>query len=103
MESIKFNDTSEYKYLNVLGVDGVFTTSSIDGSTLPDGFYKYALHGNNASSFNQISNNTLPNHVGDFICKEPIELGPTQTKAFTVYDWSYQSNKEFDFKAYFDC
>lgn len=102
MEPIKFNDTSDYCHLNVLGVVGVFTESFIDAKTLPEGFYKYSLHGTNKEAFDHISCSMTHNHVGDFICKEPLEFGSTQTKPLALNDWAYES-KVFDFKEYFGC
>ena len=57
MVPIKFNSTSDYQHMDVLGVDGVFTNLRIDEKTLPDGFYKYSLREGEEEYFATIEKN----------------------------------------------
>ena len=38
MKAINFNDTADYQFMEILGVQGVFTPLRINRETLPEGF-----------------------------------------------------------------
>ena len=100
MKPIKFNDTSDYQFMEVLGVEGVFTNLRIDRESLPEGFHKYALRSGEEELVCQISNEVMVNHAGDFITKTPIDLGPEGRRELSLDDWSFM-NKDLDLEAYF--
>jgi len=100
MKPIKFNDTSDYQFMEVLGVEGVFTNMRIDKESLPEGFHKYALRSGEEDLVCQISDNVTVNHAGDFITKTPIDLGPDGYKNLTLEDWGF-TGKALDFEAFF--
>ena len=95
MKSINFNDTAEYQFMDILGIEGAFTSSRIFKDSLPEGFYKYSMRDGNSEFFSQICHEVLVNHAGDFITKEPLDLGPDGTKTISSDDWSF-SSKNFD-------
>lgn len=100
MKPVKFNDTNEYQFMNIFGVEGVLSERRIERSTLPEGFYKYSLSKGGEEYIGAISNELSANHAADFITKEPISLGSSGTKALNTQDWSFV-DKDFDFESYF--
>ena len=100
MKPIKFNDTSDYQLMEVLGVEGVFTNLRIDKESLPEGFYKYALRSGEEEFVCQICNEVIVNHAGDFITKMPIDLGPEGYKLLSGDDWGF-TGEALDFEGYF--
>lgn len=100
MKSIKFNDTSDYQFMEILGVEGVFTNLRIDRETLPEGFHRYSLRSGEEELVSQICNEVWVNHAGDFITRTPVELGPEGKKALTPDDWGF-TGRDLDFEAYF--
>lgn len=104
MKPIKFNETSDYQRMEVLGIDGVFTNLRIDENTLPEGFYKYSLRHGDDGDFCSISKNITVNHAGDFITKNPIPQVEKEECDIGLDDWGFtedEYDKEFDFESYF--
>jgi len=102
MNTTKFNETNNYQYLNILGTEGVYTSLHISLDTLPAGYHKYSLREGSAELFDQISKDVLVDHSGDFITKNPIDLGKEGFKNLRSADWNF-SDKKFDFESYFHC
>lgn len=100
MKPIKFNDTSSYQHMEVLGVEGVFTSIRIQRDSLPEGFHKYSLREGEGAFICQVAPEVLVNHAGDFITKTPLDLGSEKTRVLTEEDWSF-TDKLFDFEAFF--
>ena len=100
MDAIKFNDTSNYELMEMLGVEGAFTSLRIDPETLPEGFYKYSLRQGEVGTFGQVSSGILIDHAGDFITKKPLDLGYEGFRDVTDEDWAW-SHKDFEFEAFF--
>lgn len=100
MKYISYNDTANYEFMEVLGVTGAFTSLRIARDTLPDGFFKYSLREGIEDFICQICNEVLVNHAGDFITKEPIDLGSEKKKDLSADDWSF-TRDNFDFESYF--
>ena len=103
MNSLKFNETTDYTYMTVFDTEGVITKAYIDHESLPDGFYRYSLQGKNTESIDSISIHQGSDHVGHFITKNPIDLGQSGIKNLNHEDHSLNSQKEFDFSTYFGC
>lgn len=102
MVPIKFNETADYEKMDILGVEGVFTSIRIDENSLPEGFYKYSLREGGDEFIGEISKNIMVNHAGDFITKEQIDLGPDRCRRLESDDWGF-NDEPFDFEAYFGC
>lgn len=102
MLPIKFNETSDYECMDVLGVEGVFTSLRIDEASLPEGFYKYSLREGEKEFVAEICKNVMVNHAGDFITKQEFDLGPDRCKALEPDDWGF-TDEFFDFESYFGC
>lgn len=100
MKPVKFNDTSDYQVMEVLGVEGVFTPMRIQRDSLPDGFHKYALREGEGTFFCQVAKELMVNHAGDFITKEPLELGPDGARTLHEGDWGFKE-EAFQFEAFF--
>ena len=100
MKPIKFNDTNDYQFMEVLGVKGVFTNMRIDRGSLPEGFHKYSLRSGEEEFIAQIANEVIVNHAGDFITKEPVDLSPEGFKDLTPDDWGF-TDDELNFEEYF--
>jgi len=101
MNSIKFNETPNYTYMTVLNSEGVFIEADINRDTLPDGFHKYSLYGKNKEEISQISTSHASNHIGDFITKDPINLGDSGIQALNRADYIFHPHKTFDFFDHF--
>lgn len=100
MKPIKFNDTPDYQFMEILGIEGVFTNLRIDGESLPDGFHRYSLRSGEEELVCQICNEVRVNHAGDFITKTPVDLGPEGKRELTPDDWGF-TGRELDFEEYF--
>lgn len=100
MEPIKFNDTSEYSFMDILGVEGVFTSLRIDRDSLPEGFHKYSLRSGEEDMIESISSDVMVNHAGDFITKDILQLGTDGEITLKPSDWRW-SQKNFDFEKHF--
>lgn len=100
MKPIKFNDTSSYQHMEVLGVEGVFTPLRIQRDTLPEGFHKYSLREGDESFICQVAPEVMVNHAGDFITNEPLDLGPERARTLSEDDWGF-TDKAFDFEGFF--
>lgn len=101
MKPIRFNDTSDYQHIEVLGNEGVFTPLRIERESLPEGFHKYSLREGEEALISQVASEVLVNHAGDFITKEPLELGADGAKSLCEEDWGF-TGEPFQFEAYFD-
>lgn len=102
MVPVKFNETTDYQYMDVLGVEGVFSNLRIDRNSLPEGFHRYSLREGEEEFIAEIQKDVMVNHAGDFITKEEINLGPDGYKALSPDDWGF-TDKPFDFESYFGC
>ncbi len=102
MEPIKFNATSDYQYMNINDIEGVFTNLRIDEKSLPEGYYKYSLREGGDEFIGEISKNVMVNHAGDFITKQEVDLGPDRCKVLEPDDWGF-TDKDFEFEAFFGC
>ena len=100
MESIKFNDTSDYTYVDVLGVEGAFTPLRIQRESLPEGFYKYSFRSGENELIEGIGNEVLADHAGDFVTKKPIPLDKDGSRSLRSDEWRF-SQRNFDFESYF--
>lgn len=100
MKPVKFNDTSDYQHMEVLGVEGVFTPLRIQRDTLPAGFHKYSLREGEDTLCCQVANEIMVNHAGDFISKEPLALGKDGARDLSEDDWGF-TEKPFQFESYF--
>lgn len=100
MKPVNFKDTSDYQYMEVLGVEGVFSNLRIQRDSLPAGFHKYSLRGGDESLCCQIAEEIMANHTGDFITKKPLDLGPDKSKTLREDDWHFTDQK-FDFEGFF--
>lgn len=100
MKPIKFNDTSDYQYMEVFGVEGVFTNLRIERDSLPEGFHKYALREGEGAFCCQVANDVLVNHAGDFIAKQSLDLGKDGSRPLGEEDWGF-TDKAFDFEQFF--
>ena len=65
---------SDYESMELLGVNGLFTNMRVDRNSLPEGFYKYSLREGEDDFFSSVKSNVLVNHMGDFICKQELDL-----------------------------
>ena len=100
MDPIRYNDTPDYQYASVFETKGVFTSSYIQEESLPDGFYKYSLRTDPFGVLDALCKDADQNHAGDFITKEPVDLGPTSVRLIRDGDWKLE-DKEFQFEEYF--
>lgn len=65
---------SDYQSMEVLGVNGLFTNLRVDASSLPEGFHKYSIREGADDPFASVKKNVFANHMGDFICKQELDL-----------------------------
>lgn len=100
MKPVNFKDTSDYQYMEVFGVEGVFSNLRIQRESLPKGFHKYALREGEDMLCCQVAEEILVNHSGDFITKEPLDLGPDKARTLSEDDWGF-TDKKFDFEDFF--
>ena len=103
MEPIKFNDTSEYQWLNILDTEGVFTEAKIERQSLPEGFYQYSLKNGDIEAFGEIRSDTFEKEfAGEFITKKPFKLPKSGGLKLKEGDYQYM-NQEFNFESFFGC
>lgn len=100
MKPVDFKDTSDYQYLEVFGVEGVFSNLRIQRDSLPNGFHKYSLRGGENALYCQIACDIMVDHAGDFITKEPLDLGQDNSRDLNEADWHF-TDKSFDFEKFF--
>lgn len=90
---------SDYQSMELLGVNGLFTNFRVDSSSLPEGFYKYSLREGEDDPFSSVKGDVLVNHMGDFICKEELDLnGQDELDLFGDYSFT---GEEVDLDAFF--
>lgn len=90
---------SDYQSMELLGVNGLFTNFRVDSSSLPEGFYKYSLREGEDDPFSSVKDDVWVNHMGDFICKEELELnGQDELDLFGDYSFT---NDEVDLDTFF--
>lgn len=90
---------SDYQSMELLGVNGLFTNFRVDSSSLPEGFYKYSLREGEDDPFSSVKDDVWVNHMGDFICKEELDLnGQDELDLFGDYTFT---NEEVDLDAFF--
>lgn len=100
MKAVRFHDTSDYQYLSVKGIEGVFTPLRIRRDSLPEGFNKYSFRDGENSFLGSVAKDILVNHAGDFITKQSLDLGPDGELPLGEEDVLFQ-DKTFDFEEYF--
>lgn len=100
MVAIHYNETSDYQYARILGVEGVYTPLRIQRDSLPEGFYKYSLRDGEVSYFGSISKSVLADHAGDFITKEAVKAAEHKEIDLSESDWSFE-DKDFEFESFF--
>ena len=90
---------SDYQSMELLGVNGLFTSFRVDSSSLPEGFYKYSLREGADNPFSTVKEDVWANHMGDFICKEELDLnGQDELDLFGDYSFT---NEEVDLDTFF--
>ena len=99
-KTIKYNDTSDYCYMEVTGIMGAFTSQPIDPGTLPDGYQAFSLIG--TPVFERIVPYGKRKGDGIFICKDgqAQALGHGRGR-LNPEDSILQENSAFDFQAFF--
>ena len=90
---------SDYESMEVLGIHGLFTRSRVDKSTLPEGFFKYSLREGRDDPFASVKSDVLALHMGDFICKEELDLNG-QDECDLYGDYSF-TKEEVDLDEFF--
>lgn len=90
---------SDYETMELLGVKGLFTNLRVDSSSLPEGFYKYSIREGEEDPFASVKDDVWANHMGDFICKEELDLnGQEELDLFGDYSFT---NDEIDLDTFF--
>lgn len=80
---------SDYQTMELLGVNGLFTNFRVDRESLPEGFYKYSIREGEEDVFSSVKSDVLANHMGDFICKEELDLnGQDEYDLFGDYNFT---------------
>lgn len=76
--TIPYNETVDYKYLEIMGITGLHTTQPISLETIPDGYKAFALLGD--PNYERIT--PAPNRKAKalFICKEKEADGLGRSK-----------------------
>ena len=100
MKPVNFKDTSDYQYMEMFGVEGVFSNLRIQRDSLPSGFHKYALRGGENALYSQVARDIMVDHAGDFVAKEPLDLGPDNIRDLNEADWRF-TDKPFEFEKFF--
>lgn len=74
--TLRFNDTSDYQHMSLMGVGGVFTDKNVDPSSLPEGFHAYFLaHGKGSQLTYVLTAEAKPedlNVAGIFVCEKAL-------------------------------
>lgn len=83
---------SDYQSMELLGVKGLFTNLRVDRESLPEGFYKYSLREGEDDFFSSVDKNVWANHMGDFICKQELDLAG-QDEYDIFGDYSFTDDK----------
>lgn len=85
----KYYLISDYQSMELLGVNGLFTNLRVDRESLPEGFYKYSIREGEDDIFSSVKDDVLANHMGDFICKQELDLnGQDEYDLFGDYDFT---------------
>lgn len=85
----KYFLVTDYQTMELLGVNGLFTNFRVDRKSLPEGFYKYSLREGQEDIFSSVKNDVFANHMGDFICKQELDLnGQDEFDLFGDYDFT---------------
>lgn len=95
----KYYLISDYQSMELLGVKGLFTNLRVERESLPEGFYKYSLREGDEDPFSSVKDDVFVNHMGDFICKEELDLnGQDEYDLFGDYSFT---DDEVDLDAFF--
>jgi len=79
----------DYQTMELLGVNGLFTNLRVDRESLPEGFYKYSIREGEDDIFSSVKSDVLANHMGDFICKEELNMnGQDEYDLFGDYNFT---------------
>lgn len=81
---------SDYQSMEVLGVKGLFTSLRVDAASLPEGFHKYSIREGEDDPFASVKRNVFANHMGDFICKQELDLQGKDSRDL-LEDYSFTS------------
>lgn len=92
MFPMKYYLIDDWRKFSVLGVEGLYSSHRIDGSSLPEGFYKYSLREGMDDFYSSVGESVLFNYVGDFVCKEKFDFNEDGEKEL---DGEYVISKEF--------
>lgn len=85
----KYFMVSDYQTMELLGVKGLFTNLRVERASLPEGFYKYSIREGVDEPFSSVKDDVLANHMGDFICKQELDLnGQDECDLFGDYDFT---------------
>lgn len=89
MHPEKYFLISDYQYMNLMGVKGLFTKRSLDRESLPEGFYKYTIkEGENYGRPNR-RRRAGAGRMGDFVSREELNLnGQDELETFGDYNIS---------------
>lgn len=80
---------SDYQSMELLGVNGLFTNLRVERESLPEGFYKYSIREGEEDIFSSVKSDVLANHMGDFICKQELDLnGQDECDLFGDYNFT---------------
>lgn len=74
MYPMKYFLNPDYQPFELFGIEGMFSNLRVESDSLPEGFYKYSIReGDDGEPFASVAKAVWVNHLGDFICKTPIE------------------------------
>lgn len=100
MDSMKFNTTTNYEYITVLGRDCAYTQDPVDPHSLPEGYHPYGLVPGPNASFCALSPEITPDTKDLLIAKEPFVFPPGENLLLEDGD-CHISEEEFNFESYF--
>lgn len=99
MFSEKYFLISDYQSMELLGVNGLFTNMRVERKSLPEGFYKYSIREGADDFLSSVKSDVLVNHMGDFICKEELDLNG-QDECDLLGEYSF-TEEEVDLNKFF--
>ncbi len=84
-------DIDDYERFEICGEDALFTNARIDPDSVPEGFHRYELRGDDygGSDICEIAKSILVNHFGTVITRNPIELLDGESRVITDDDYNF--------------
>lgn len=74
MYPMKYFLNPDYQPFELFGIEGLFSNLRVEDNSLPEGFHKYSIReSDDGEDFASVAKAVWVNHLGDFICKTPIE------------------------------